>query len=199
MTERTPENSARRQGREAAMRLLYAFDTLSRIEAAKRTGRSLATDGESLTGSRVVEPIAGDLERAKVAMERQVDLLLKASGRLGSSDGLPGEAIRFARDIYEGTLLSIGLVDRQIRSAAEKWEIDRIGAVERAILRIGTYEILIRMEIPAPVTISEAVEITKKYASDKAPPFVNGVLDRIARDVRGPIERLPKEATSELE
>jgi N utilization substance protein B len=199
MAERSLETSVRRQGREAAMRLLYAFDTLSRLEAAKRLGRSLAVDGESLIGSRVVEPIESDLRNAEMAMKRQVVQLLNASGRLGADEGLPREAMTFARDIYDGVLLSLSVVDKQIRTAAEKWEIDRIGAVERAILRIGSYEILIRMEIPAPVTISEAVEITKKYASEKAPPFINGVLDRIARDVRGPIERLPKPATGESE
>jgi N utilization substance protein B len=58
-----------------------------------------------------------------------------------------------------------------------------MAAVDRNILRFAAYEILFRSDIPSAVTINEALEIAKKYSSKEAAPFLNGVLDRLAREV----------------
>ncbi|UCG86574.1 MAG: transcription antitermination factor NusB [Gemmatimonadota bacterium] len=71
-------------------------------------------------------------------------------------------------------------LDRQIGEAADNWRLDRIGAVERNILRIGLHE-LQESETPARVVISEAVRLAHWFAGSKAPAFVNGVLDSLAR------------------
>ncbi|MBI4421814.1 MAG: transcription antitermination factor NusB [Gemmatimonadetes bacterium] len=71
-------------------------------------------------------------------------------------------------------------LDREIEAAAEHWRFERIGAVERNILRLGLHEIL-RAEVPVPVAIDEAVKLAHWFAGPKAPAFVNGVLDGLAR------------------
>jgi N utilization substance protein B len=72
-------------------------------------------------------------------------------------------------------------LDEMIRQASTHWRLERIGALERGLLRLGTWELLDRPEIPARATINEAVEIARRYGGEESPAFVNGILDRIAR------------------
>jgi transcription antitermination protein NusB len=72
-------------------------------------------------------------------------------------------------------------LDRRISEAAIGWTADRMGAVERNVLRIGVYE-LETGSVPAEVAISEAVKLARRYASNEAGKFVNGILDRIAKE-----------------
>jgi transcription antitermination protein NusB len=72
-------------------------------------------------------------------------------------------------------------LDRRITEAAIGWTADRMGAVERNILRMGVYE-LETGSVPAEVAISEAVKLARRYASNEAGKFVNGILDRIAKE-----------------
>jgi len=74
----------------------------------------------------------------------------------------------------------IGDLDREIADAADNWRFERIGAVERNILRLGLHE-LKRPDLPAPVAINEAVKLAHWFAGPRAPGFVNGVLDALAR------------------
>jgi N utilization substance protein B len=71
-------------------------------------------------------------------------------------------------------------LDRDIADAAQNWRLERIGAVERNILRLGLHE-LHNPDLPAPVAIDEAVKLAHWFAGPKAPAFVNGVLDGLAR------------------
>ena len=72
-------------------------------------------------------------------------------------------------------------IDTHIESALQNWSWERVGRVEKTILRIATYEILHEDNVPFKVAIDEAIELTKSYASDDSARFVNGVLDRIHR------------------
>ncbi len=91
------------------------------------------------------------------------------------------ETTRFAMDICRGTLNHLEEIDGVIGEAAEHWELGRMAAVDRNILRFAVYEILYRKDIPAAVTINEALEIAKKYSSLESVPFINGLLDRVAK------------------
>lgn len=71
-------------------------------------------------------------------------------------------------------------LDRHAADAADNWRLDRIAAVERNILRIGIHELL-KGEVPPKVAIDEAVQLAHWFGGAKAPAFVNGVLDRVAR------------------
>lgn len=85
--------------------------------------------------------------------------------------------------LVRGTIEEIGEVDETIRRHLTGWSFERLQLVDRAILRVTTYELLYQKEIPASVAINEAVEIAKDYSSDDAFRFVNGVLDGIWREV----------------
>jgi N utilization substance protein B len=92
-----------------------------------------------------------------------------------------GEVDEFARETAEGVAARVEELDRRIDEAAEEWTVDRLGAPERNILRIGVYEIETG-RVPPEVAINEAVELAKRYASDEAGRLVNGILGRIARE-----------------
>ena len=88
----------------------------------------------------------------------------------------------FADDLVRGTIENIQEIDRVIQAAAEHWDVRRMAAVDRNILRSAVYEILYRNDIPSAVTMNEALEIAKKYSSLESVAFINGLLDKIARD-----------------
>ena len=75
------------------------------------------------------------------------------------------------------------LLDNVISKYAKGWKADRLSKVSRSVIRLAVYEILFCKDIPANVSISEAVELVKKYGEDKARAFVNGVLSSINKDV----------------
>jgi transcription antitermination protein NusB len=93
-----------------------------------------------------------------------------------------GEVDEFARDTAEAVAARAEELDRTITAASEGWTADRLGAVERAILRIGVYE-LEEGSVPPEVAIDEAVGLAKRYASEDAGRLVNGILGRIAREL----------------
>jgi transcription antitermination protein NusB len=87
----------------------------------------------------------------------------------------------FSIETAEAVAARAGELDRRIDEAAIGWTADRMGAVERNVLRMGVYE-LETGSVPPEVAISEAVKLARRYASNEAGKFVNGVLDRIARE-----------------
>jgi len=90
----------------------------------------------------------------------------------------------FTRALIDGVSVDSAAIDALISAAAEGWTTDRIAPLERNILRVAVHELLDWPEIPAAVSINEAVELAKLYCGAEAPPFVNGILGRIARDAR---------------
>jgi N utilization substance protein B len=92
------------------------------------------------------------------------------------------DAREFTEELVSGTQDKLDEIDRVIERVAENWLLKRMAAVDRNILRIAAYEILYRKDIPSAVTINEALEIAKKYSSLDAASFLNGVLDRLAKE-----------------
>jgi N utilization substance protein B len=88
----------------------------------------------------------------------------------------------FAEELVKGTLEKLEDIDALIEKLAENWILGRMAAVDRNILRFAAFEILYRRDIPSAVTINEALEIAKKYSSSESAPFLNGVLDRLAKE-----------------
>lgn len=86
-------------------------------------------------------------------------------------------------DIVSGVVKKIDEIDSKIMEFSRGWNIDRIGAVSLAALRLGTYEMLYRDDVPAPVAVNEAVNLTREYAGDEAVSFVNGVLGSIQKQL----------------
>lgn len=92
-----------------------------------------------------------------------------------------GEIDTFSRELAEGVAAEAEDLDRAIDAASDAWPADRLGVLERNILRIGVFE-LVHATVPVEVAISEAVKLAKRYASDEAAKLVNGVLGSIARE-----------------
>ncbi|WP_027327619.1 transcription antitermination factor NusB [Helicobacter pametensis] len=87
----------------------------------------------------------------------------------------------FALSLFHGVLDHLSQIDHHISQHLKEWDFTRIGGMERAILRLGVYEICFT-STDAPIIINEAIELAKLYGSDHAPKFVNGVLDAIKKE-----------------
>ena len=98
------------------------------------------------------------------------------------SKNVSGEVRDYAESLVLGTVEHKGELDSIIERAAEHWALERMAAVDRNILRLGAYEMIFRDDIPPPVAINEALEIAKKFAATESAPFINGILDRIAKE-----------------
>jgi N utilization substance protein B len=85
-------------------------------------------------------------------------------------------------ELVEGVQAHRDRIDAILADYAEGWTVARMPDVDRAILRLGVYELLWRDEVPDPVAIDEAVELAKALSTDESPRFVNGVLARVLRD-----------------
>ena len=92
-----------------------------------------------------------------------------------------GEVDEFAQETAEAVAERASELDRRIDEATTDWPADRLGALERNVLRIGIYE-LETGNVPREVAIDEAVRLAKRYGSDEAGKLVNGILGRIARE-----------------
>jgi N utilization substance protein B len=117
-----------------------------------------------------------EARRAALFMLFQWDVTGK---ELGST--YEGEVDAFARETAEAVAGRAADLDRRIDEATEGWPADRLGALERNVLRIGIHE-LEKGEVPTEVAIDEAVRLAKRYSSDEAGKLVNGILGRIARE-----------------
>ena len=88
--------------------------------------------------------------------------------------------LNFIRTEVAGTLQHQQEINKEIEGALQDWKLSRLSHVDLAILQITVYEMRYEEEIPVSVSINEAVELAKKYSSDAAPAFINGVLGTIA-------------------
>ncbi|WP_024954380.1 transcription antitermination factor NusB [Sulfurospirillum arcachonense] len=89
--------------------------------------------------------------------------------------------LEFAKDLYSGIKINLVEVDTVINEYLKEWNLSEIGNIERAILRLGTYELL-HSDLDDAVVINEAIELAKKLCNDTSPKFINGVLDAIKKE-----------------
>lgn len=85
----------------------------------------------------------------------------------------------FIKSAVYGVIENKADIDEKIKNASKGWTIDRMSKVDLAILRLAIYEMLYNEDVPRGVAINEAVELAKKYSSDEAPSFINGILASI--------------------
>lgn len=88
----------------------------------------------------------------------------------------------FAEQIVEGVMARHDEIDALIGKLAANWTIGRMPIVDRNILRMGLYELLWLPDVPAKVTMNEAIELAKQFADDETKRFVNGILDKVLKD-----------------
>jgi N utilization substance protein B len=94
------------------------------------------------------------------------------------------EVKQFTVQITEGVYHNVREIDQLVEGHSTHWKISRMSVVDRNILRMGVFELLYCPDIPASVTINEAIEIAKRFGTDESGSFVNGVLDHIAKELK---------------
>ena len=127
-------------------------------------------------GAGVLEVVA-EYEAHRLGQELDGDTYLKADPS-------------WFRSIVAGVVRDQVKIDPVIRAALQSdWPLSRLDSTLRAILRAGTFEILERKDVPIPVIVTEYVEIAQAFFEQDEPKIVNAVLDRIAKQVRGPVAK----------
>lgn len=144
----------RREAREYALQFLYRIDFIT-VSAANRNSSKTK-----------------DIHNIKDSLE----VFWSDTGEKDS------DIKTFSEDIILGTIKNLKEIDLIIQKIVEKWEISRMASIDRNILRFAVYELLFRKDIPCAVTINEAIEIAKKYSTAESASFINGILDKIAKE-----------------
>ena len=130
----------------------------------------------------------GGVGSRREARERALSLLYEAEAKGIEPSAvlaeLPLVPEPFTVDLVEGVGKHMDTLDELIRRYAKGWKLERMPAVDRALVRLGIFELMERPDIPTAAIISEAVELAKRYSTDESGRFVNGMLGRIAEEVR---------------
>jgi transcription antitermination protein NusB len=111
----------------------------------------------------------------------EIATILAAEAKRAANEPARQASWMYAREIVDGVIDNRDAIDEQITTFAKDWSLSRMPAVDRAVLRLATWEILYNDEVPAAVAIDEAVELAKEFSTDDSGSFVHGVLARIAR------------------
>ena len=122
------------------------------------------------------------------ARERALSLLYEAESKHATPaavlNDLPVDPDPFVADVVGGVGRELDAIDKLISAHSIGWELERMPVVDRALLRMATYELIGRPDVPTAVVISEAVDLAAQYSTDDSGRFVNGVLAAIASEVR---------------
>jgi transcription antitermination protein NusB len=122
------------------------------------------------------------------ARERALSLLYECEAKeLSAADvlaELPTTPDKFAVELVNGVDEHRDQLDELIQRYSQSWAIDRMPSIDRNLLRMGIYELLHRPDVPTGAAISEAVELAARYSTEESGRFVNGLLGRIAEEVR---------------
>jgi transcription antitermination protein NusB len=124
------------------------------------------------------------------ARKRAVDLLFEAEQRGLNARDLLAERLakpvteaplnQYTADLVEGVVTHWTDINELLATYSQGWTVERMPSVDRAILRLGAYEVLYAEDVPEGVAIAEAVELAKTLSTDESPKFVNGLLARLA-------------------
>jgi N utilization substance protein B len=122
--------------------------------------------------------------------ERALGLCYEREARSISADqlldDLPAAPDAYAEELLRGVEQHEPELDGLLREYSQHWAVERMPAVDRAVLRLGCFELAHEPQVPTAVVISEAVELAKQYSTENSGRFVNGLLARIAEQVRAP-------------
>ncbi len=132
--------------------------------SARTKARKRAVDAVFAADLRKISPIELLNETASLAADRQ------------NQDEIFG----YARQIVDGVIEHHDEIDELLETYAQGWAIDRMPHLDRAILRVASWEILYNDDVPDPVAINEAVELAKELSTDESGGFINGLLSRIS-------------------
>jgi N utilization substance protein B len=94
------------------------------------------------------------------------------------------EARRYAEELVRGVLEHLEDIDRLIEQHSTNWRLDRMARIDRNVLRLAIYELKYRADVPKNVTLNEAVELGKVFGAEGSSAFINGLLDRVAQELK---------------
>ena len=114
----------------------------------------------------------------------------KAIDQFWKNFDYPEDLREFSERLVEGVAEHLEEIDRLIKKHAKNWSLSRIDRVDRNIMRAAIFELAHCPDIPPKVAINEAIELSKKFGSEKSPSFVNGILDKIAQEIKK--DRIPR-------
>ena len=136
-----------------------------------------------------------EFNREDVKLDKALELFWNFQDQLASMD--PADSMEipadgkslskarvFAEELIRGVISKHREIDALIEKFAANWDVERIGTVERNVMRLAIYEMLYRTDIPPVVSINEAVDLAKAFSSTESGKFVNGILDRIRADLK---------------
>lgn len=137
------------------------------------------------SGIEPTDPLPGGRREAR---ERAFHLIYESEMKSEGSDAVLASLLlepdQFAIELVTGVAEERATIDALIVDHARNWELDRMPALDRALLRLATYELAFRPDVPTGAVISEAVDLATRYSTDDSGRFVNGVLSAIASVVR---------------
>lgn len=104
--------------------------------------------------------------------------------QMGGHFDVMKKAVPYAQELVDGILQHMVDLDAVIEGHAKNWRLSRMAVIDRNLLRLAAYELMHQHDTPASVIINEVLEIAKRYSTDEAAPFINGILDPLAKSVR---------------
>ena len=132
-----------------------------------------------------------DLREWAVQLLFQIDLNQpddrgEAFVRFWADKEVSHKSMRFTEELVTGVMDHREEINQKLSDVAQHWDIKRMGVLDRNVIRLAIYEMCFRKDIPPVVSINEAVDIAKYFSSTESGRFVNGILDRIHRDLERP-------------
>ena len=139
--------------------------------------------GARRSGREAALQMLFQLEGSGVSADQAIDLFWRTY-----EDADP-EGKAYADTVLRGVADNVDGIDKKIAAASQNWRLERMSRVDRNLLRLGTWELMFRSDVPRAVILDEAVELAKSFGTDDSSGFVNGVLDRIAENIGRKDER----------
>lgn len=133
--------------------------------------------GARRSGREAALQMLFQLEASNVSSAQAIELFWRTF-----EDADP-EGRPYADAIVRGVADNLDAIDKRVTSASQNWRLERMSRVDRNLLRLGTWELMFKGDVPRAVILDEAVELAKSFGTDESSGFVNGVLDRIANDL----------------
>lgn len=133
--------------------------------------------GARRSGREAALQMLFQLEASNVSSAQAIELFWRTF-----EDADP-EGRPYADAIVRGVADNLEAIDKRVTAASQNWRLERMSRVDRNLLRLGTWELMYKGDVPRAVILDEAVELAKSFGTDESSGFVNGVLDRIANDL----------------
>jgi N utilization substance protein B len=158
----------RREGREKAVQFLFQYD----LNPAEDLDQAL--------------DLFWQTQQIVALSDKERRSLLESGADVPAPTAQQAAVRLFADPLIKGVVANQPKIDESIRQHVKNWELRRIAAVDRNVLRLAIYEMLFRDDIPPVVSINEAVDIAKKFSTEESGKFVNGILDKIRGELMRP-------------